>query len=89
MIAEKAFETLQMKSPKSPEDGWEPEMPTWIARGHPRGLLGWGETRKGMGKQGDPIKKKGMPHSLCRKPILEALATYFDLVTRPPVVSGS
>jgi len=73
--------------PKSVEDGYGPELPTWSNRGTDRGLLGMGETRKG-GKNGVILCKKGSLPQLCRQPVMTTLNDWLYIVGVPPVVSG-
>ena len=63
-------------------------MPIWVGKGHPRGLLGWGETRKDVHFSEPPRLKKGAIPEICRTPIMSAINEYFQRLGIPPVVAG-
>ena len=74
----------------NPNDYYEPRLPTWSSRKHPRGLTGWGESRKIDKETGKMqlVTKKGSVPQLCRGPILKALDVYWETVGLPPVNAG-
>lgn len=59
-------------------------MPTWVSKGHPRGLLAWGETRKKNKK----VKRLGKFAHICRTVVIRSLEFYFATVGLPPVNAG-
>jgi len=83
-LATKVFKTI---AAKDTEGGWSEHMPVWRSRGHERGLLGWGESRKGH-KDGKTSVKKDGARELCRSAIMKALDFYFCTLAVPPVIAG-
>lgn len=81
-----------LPEPASPLDGWGPQMPPWEGQGGPRGLLGWGETRKG-GKEGDKkgkiYQKNGAIVVLCAKPLFDSVDKWLRKFGTPPVIAGN
>ena len=66
---------------------WADEMPTWRTRTKARGLLGWGETRKGCA-EGTIVQTKGAITVICRAPMMKSLDYYFSTIGLPPVIAG-
>ena len=84
--ARRAFSRVSEIEDSSAHD-WAAEMPTWRTRTKRRGLLGWGETRKGADKD-TVVQAKGAITTVCRAPIMKALDYYFIKIGVPPVIAG-
>ena len=63
-------------------------MSTWKSKGHPRGLLAWGETRK-KDKNGNlVVKRLGKFAHICRSAAIQGIEYYWKDVGLPPVDAG-
>ena len=65
-------------------DLYKTNMPSWQSRGHPRGLLGWGEQRT----KGKTVAKNGALPELNRSCVIKAIERYFQCIGVPPVAAG-
>jgi len=59
-------------------------MPSWMSRGHPRGLLGVGEQRV----KGKVVAKEGALPELNRSCVIKAVEKYCVCFGIPPVIAG-
>lgn len=73
---------IAIKRLEIPDHGWATQMPGWRSRGHPRGLLAWGESRV----EGKSARRTIM--CVCSQAVNKALDFYFRHVGLPPVKAG-